>query len=289
MQKIKLDVFKSWFDKDLSGKEIDFLIALSAYQDERGTVYGVYYAQMMEDAHMSVQTFYNCKESLAAKGVIYSEKGEGDYDITIVGNDFSVYTQEDYNKGNVKYLKMNSSLFRCDPNFRKLKPKQKLLVMDIYNIQNAGKPRAVQAYQIKRENFINKYTELLNVTGRTLQKYLKMLKLYFSICLKDGKYFFTLRQVFRRQVVQENTVAMEHLLHATCRRHKITDPDKKEQQDVLNILLNKRKEILHNSVNIDNVMRRMIETINAKILNPRKWKRRLKASLFMKILKEEIA
>lgn len=116
-----------------------------------------------------------------------------------------------------------------------------------------------------------------------------MLKLYFSICLKDGKYFFTLRQVFRRQVVQENTVAMEHLLHATCRRHKITAPDKKEQQDVLNILLNKRKEILHNSVNIDNVMRRMIETINAKILNPRKWKRRLKASLFMKILKEEIA
>lgn len=36
MQRIKLNVFKSWFDKNLTGKEIDFLLVLSFYQDKRG-------------------------------------------------------------------------------------------------------------------------------------------------------------------------------------------------------------------------------------------------------------
>ena len=48
MQKIKLDVFKSWFGKNLTGKEIDFLITLSFYQNERGLVQGVHYKEMME-------------------------------------------------------------------------------------------------------------------------------------------------------------------------------------------------------------------------------------------------
>ena len=64
MQRIKFDVFKSFFEKDLTGKEIDFLIVLSFFQDKRGIVRGVHYKQMMEQAKMSAQSFYDCKESL---------------------------------------------------------------------------------------------------------------------------------------------------------------------------------------------------------------------------------
>lgn len=36
MQRIKLEVFKEFFKKDLTGNEIDFLIALTYVQDNRG-------------------------------------------------------------------------------------------------------------------------------------------------------------------------------------------------------------------------------------------------------------
>lgn len=299
MQKIKLDVFKSWFGKNLTKKEIDFLIVLSFYQNERGIVYGVHYDAMMKEGKMSTQTFYNCKRSLVEKGVISSKGIWGDYDITINGNDFTGYTQEDYDNGQVKYLRMNAYLFR-DVNFKRLKPKQKLLVMDIFHIQNAGAPRMVQAYRIRRENFIKKYANvknpdgtiskgLLDITERTLQKYMKMLQLYFSIGLKDGMYFFTIRKEFQKKAAEENTVAMEHLLDTVCRRNKIKEPDQKEWKDTLYILLNHRKEIINSSIDVGDIIRKMITVINAAVINPRKWKRRLKASLFAKLLYETIA
>lgn len=36
MQRIKLEVFKKFFEKNLTGNEIDFLIALTYVQDNRG-------------------------------------------------------------------------------------------------------------------------------------------------------------------------------------------------------------------------------------------------------------
>lgn len=121
MQRIKLDVFKSWFDKNLTGKEIDFLLVLSFYQDKRGITRGVYYKDMMREGKMSAQTFYDCKRSLTEKGVISSIEGQDDYDITLIGNDFTIYGKEDYEEGKVKYLSTTYHLFR-DPYFRTLKP-----------------------------------------------------------------------------------------------------------------------------------------------------------------------
>ena len=43
--------------KRFDEKEIDFLIVLSFYQNERGVVYGVHYDEMMQEAKMSTQTF----------------------------------------------------------------------------------------------------------------------------------------------------------------------------------------------------------------------------------------
>lgn len=73
--------------------------------------------------------------------------------------------------------------------------------MDLLNIQMAGRPNGVNTYRIYRENFIKKYANikqndgtkskgLLDITVRTLQKYFKLLKHYFSVSLKNGMYFF---------------------------------------------------------------------------------------------------
>lgn len=258
MQRIKLNVFKSWFDKNLTGKEIDFLLVLSFYQDKRGVTRGVYYKDMMREGKMSAQTFYDCKKSLTEKGVISSVEGQDDYDITLIGNDFTIYEKEDYEEGKVKYLSTTYHLFR-DPYFRTLKPKQKLLVMDLLNIQMAGRPNGVNTYRIYRENFIKKYANikqndgtkskgLLDITVRTLQKYFKLLKHYFSVSLKNGMYFFTLKSKFAKSGVShttENHITTQHLVKAACRRNKIKDPDAKEQEKIEKVLENREKEVLN--------------------------------------------
>lgn len=208
MQRIKLNVFKSWFDKNLTGKEIDFLLVLSfirikeAWQEASIIKTWCGKERCLHRLFMTVKIAYR-------KGVISSVEGQDDYDITLIGNDFTIYEKEDYEEGKVKYLSTTYHLFR-DPYFRTLKPKQKLLVMDLLNIQMAGRPNGVNTYRIYRENFIKKYANikqndgtkskgLLDITVRTLQKYFKLLKHYFSVSLKNGMYFFTLKANLQNQ------------------------------------------------------------------------------------------
>ena len=271
---------------------------LRAGDNERG----VYYKDMMREGKMSAQTFYDCKKSLTEKGVISSVEGQDDYDITLIGNDFTIYEKEDYEEGKVKYLSTTYHLFR-DPYFRTLKPKQKLLVMDLLNIQMAGRPNGVNTYRIYRENFIKKYANikqndgtkskgLLDITVRTLQKYFKLLKHYFSVSLKNGMYFFTLKSKFAKSGVShttENHITTQHLVKAACRRNKIKDPDAKEQEKIEKVLENREKEVLNQFVNISAVVQSMIEAINEKIPDPRKWNRRLKATLFIKKFNEAVS
>lgn len=84
MQRIKLEVFKKFFEKNLTGNEIDFLIALTYVQDNRGIARGVFYRDMMAVTGMSTQAFYDCKRSLEEKGVISVQRREQDYDITLI-------------------------------------------------------------------------------------------------------------------------------------------------------------------------------------------------------------
>ena len=67
MQRIKLDVFQTLFTKNLTGNEIDFILALSHMQDERGCVCGLHYKEMMAETGMSAQAFYDCKKSKCAR------------------------------------------------------------------------------------------------------------------------------------------------------------------------------------------------------------------------------
>lgn len=285
MQRIKLDVFKTFFDKNLTGNEIDFIIALTYVQDNRGTARGIFYRDMMLQTGMSTQAFYDCKRSLESKGIIAVDRQKNDYDITLIGNDFTSYTDEDYCSGTVKYIRTNIKLFQ-DKNWARLKPAQKLLLMDLLNINTAS---GFRTFRIDRKKFIEKYTKLLKVTARTLQKYLKYLKLYFYIGIKNGMYFITFRKQFGREAVNnENDVTCRHLLKTACRRNKIQDQDEKEAEDIVTVISRYRKEIQDMWCDPVAIFRKMLEVINEDIPDPRKWSRRLKASLYHKLLRQEL-
>ena len=285
MQRIKLELFKTFFEKNLTGNEIDFLIALTYVQDNRGVARGVFYRDMMAVTGMSTQAFYDCKRSLETKGVISVQRKEQDYDITLIGNDFSGYTEEDYQLGNVKYIRTNMKLFR-DINWNKLKPAQKLLVMDLVNINTAS---SMRTYRITRKKFIEKYTELLQVTGRTLQKYMKFLKLYFYVGLKEGMYYITLRKQFSSSITRtESDEVNRHLLNTACRRNRIKEQDEKEAADILAVISRYRKEIQNSFCDVIDIFEQMIEVMNSSIPRRSKLKRRLKASLYHKLLREEL-
>lgn len=295
MQRIKLDVFQTLFTKKLTGNEIDFILALSHMQDERGCVCGLHYKEMMEETGMSAQTFYDCKKSLQEKQVIEVHQGKQDYDIYLIGNDFTQYTEQDYAEKKVKYVKTNSKLF-ADLNWKLLKPAQKLLAMDLYHISRASNGRT---YRIRRQNFLEKYADRRNLDGsirrgklgineRTLQKYLHMLKLYFYIGIKDGMYYITLRSKFAEEAVSsENNQTYDRLVKVACRRNRICEYDQVEARKIRDVLLYYRKTLLEKKVYILDIFGRMLETINVKRIYPSKWKRYLKKSLFHKILREE--
>ncbi len=95
----------------------------------------------------------------------------------------------------------------------------------------------MRTYRIARKKFVEKYTELLQVTGRTLQKYMKFLKLYFYVGLKEGMYYITLRKQFCRSVAKtESDQVNRHLLDTACRRNRIKEPDEREAADILAVI-----------------------------------------------------
>ena len=104
--------------------------------------------------------------------------------------------------------------------------------------------------------------------------------------------FFTLKSKFAKSGVNhttENHITIQHLVKAACRRNKIKDPDAKEQEKIEKVLENREKEVLNQFVNLSDIIRSMIETINEKIPDPRKWNRRLKATLFIKKFNEAVS
>lgn len=172
-------------------------------------------------------------------------------------------------------------------------------IIGIYYSANLNGPQKV--LQIFKE-ILNCFIVLL-LTGVLIRMFvisetiiyeleLSGLKYYFSVSLKNGMYFFTLKSKFAKSGVNhttENHITIQHLVKAACRRNKIKDPDAKEQEKIEKVLENREKEVLNQFVNLSDIIRSMIETINEKIPDPRKWNRRLKATLFIKKFNEAVS
>lgn len=239
----------------LTKKEIDFLLFISKYQDDHGHIIGIFYLDVCTAMGMSKQTFYNTLRSLAEKRIIaYSHSDQThDFDITILDNDFSYL--ESFKEG---YVDIARKIFHTSQ-FMQLKAKEKILLLLFLKITHENS----SSYQIGTKKFYDKYTELLGVSKRVLRGYLHSLKQFFSIGIKDGKYFITyLASVFKPRLEQKEQREQHHchVVEVSCRRSKmkVADQNTEEIKDTAKLIVQYRNEAKEVGENIFDLLEQSI-------------------------------
>lgn len=287
MQKLANSILEKMFACNMTAKEIDFLLYIARFQNQHGFVQGVYYKDVCENAKLSYQAFYDVKKSLTEKGLISAEKNySGDWDITILDNDFS--TKESFCRG---YINLGHYIF-AQETFRKMKAGAKLMAMDILKINMTGGTK----YEIGTKKFYEKYTALLSVQKKIVEEYLRELKLFFYVGIKDRKYFIVLRDVMKKFLKKtENEQYQEHNIRTALRRNRIAKEEvtEQEQREVKTLLRQYNKEIamsdgVAQQFDLAAIIRRSLETINVSEKNKYKWQRVLKPKLIHMLLRQEL-
>lgn len=296
MQKLSLTVLERMFQEDVTGKEINFILHIAQYQDDRGVVQGVYYKDICEAINISSQKFYDILHSLEKKKIIKVEKNDyTDWDVRICNNDFSVYTDEDYKNGIVKYVSVNHQIF-SHPDFLSLKAGAKMIAIDMFRIILTGSRKSnKRSYQIGVKKFYEKYQKLLHVELRAVQNYLHDIKRMFGVFVKESKFFFTINSQYtsRRDRV-EQICYDQHSFDISCRRNRIREYTEKEKKDILTVLSQNRpkiKAVISSGAgfNLSLMIKRSIEIINELQPNKYRWRRKLNPALIHKIIDQELA
>lgn len=285
MQKLSYAVLNKLIKTQVTSAEIDVLLYVSRYQNNQGVAEGIYYKSICEDLDIAYQTFYDAKESLIEKGIISVEKNHYlDHDITILDNDFT--DPEMYHKG---YINTNHELFACRQ-FRMMKAGAKLLAMDLMKNNLTSK----KSYHCGTGKFMEQFMEKFDICKRTLQQYLKELRLLFHIGVKDKQYWITIRAFAReKQKKQENQRYRDNSIDVAIRRNRIKEENvRPEDVKTLDSLLSQyNKEISQlesfRKFSLSEVVEKSIRTLNPGI-DKRKWKRKLKPKLVHRLLRKEL-
>lgn len=213
MQKLSYDVLKKLQKSRATSAEISLLIYMSQYQDDCGSITGLYYRDACENIGISYQTFYDCLKGLEAKGLVRCAKNSRtDYDVTVTDNDFS---DGDYSRG---YISTGHAIF-SDKKFHAMKAGAKLMAMDLVKIAYSKGG----SYIIGTEKLYANYTDMLGVTKRVIRGYLHQVKEFFSIGIKDGKYYITPKSKVARQAgsITDKDKTGRWFVRVLMRRHRL--------------------------------------------------------------------
>ena len=280
MQKLRNSNIAKMIAAKITNKEIDFLIYISRFQDDNGKVYGIHYKELCETMHMSYQEFYNVKLSLEEKGFIKCEKSHRiDHDITILDNSDSDCRQNGY-------VNTNHNIFFLEKFFQ-FKAGTKLLALELMKITYSGKGY----FEIGVKKFYEKYMALFQVSQRVIRSYLKELREFFSIGIKNKKYYIEPRKIIYRKTGEKSEAERlrEHLLEAVLRRNRIHETDARKKRDVKELFQQYGAKAIEEGKNLFALMNRAVErsidTLNAG--KKTQEKRYLSVALIHKLLKEE--
>ena len=282
MQKIKSSVLARMIEAGVTSREFDFLIYISRFQDESGKVEGVHYRDVCTEMGISHQGFYDIKRSLEDKKLIFSGKSSRiDHDITIIGNSF-----EDTDGFWESYINTNHNIFQCREFFA-LKAGTKMLAMEMMKISFAGQGKAV----IGKDKFYEKYCSMFHVSRRVMRGYLMQLKEFFSVGLKEDKYYITpLEKVYRQSGTKtENERYAEHRIKSICRRHRMDITDQEAVSDTATLAAQYKGDAYRVGKDIWDALCEAIEK-SLEMLNEayRTYKiRTIKPKLIHKILRSE--
>ena len=265
------------------------LIVLSRYQNQFGTVEGVYYKKICEDMHCSVQTYYHSRYILEQMGLIRCQKNHYlDCDITIIGNDF-IYAN---NRNPMKqkqdsYINTNQHIFYTRV-FYSLKVQEMcLLLLFLAYTESAGR-KGVALFYRERAEFYKEYMELFGCSAKTLRGYIHTLKTYFPIKTrkhetKDGKKYMLFVNALKPQYKElekktEEAVYTENAVQTVIRREGIESTEK-EIIDTA-VIMRQYKRILGG---LESNVKAVIDIIKRKV---NKFKPRLEPAFIHKALRE---
>lgn len=284
MQKLKNAVIQKCIEKKISSKELDFLLYISRFQDEEGNICGVYYKDVCASIGISIQSFYNIKDSLLKKGVISCiKKDQSDIDIKIEDNEF--LSEENYSEGYINTGKK----FLYSGTFRSMKGMEKLLVLELMRLTYCNKGKFV----ILAENFYKKYMEIFQVSRKTIRGYIQKIKGFFQIKRYEFKLFFLPKSMIKENdSFTDNEMYSRNIATMICRRNRIKQMDQKEAKDISGLMIQYKgsaakigkdiKDLLSNAV------KKSVEVLNYYKLPGEKIVRELNPALIHKLLKEGI-
>lgn len=288
MQKLKATVIHNMIRQKLTGAEVNFILHISHYQDDSGRIIGVYYKDISKALKMSYQGFYDVLHGLEGKGIIRLQKNfYTDWDIEIIGNGFGNYKES--------YINTGHAIFH-DMEFLKLKANEKLLAMLM--LQYAG----ANSKAINRESrgkycagvskFYKTFSDLFSVTKRILQRYLCSLKRFFSIGIKDGKYYITpLAGVLKQEYdTTDNEFYTEHIKEVAGRRNGIdlSGMDRQLMEETFYLLKQYSREMKNRVADFFlAAFRRSIQLSNRHVKRKKEWKRELQPKFIHKLMLEE--
>lgn len=285
MQKLKYDIIKKLMESEVTSTEINLLLYMSHYQSDRGSVTGVYYKSVSDELNISYQAFYDALYGLEKKGFIMIRKGSYyDWDVLILNHDCQGYDFEK-NSDKISYLRTGRDIFYSQQ-FYRLKAKEKLLAMYILVLSEAGKGY----YQIGTKEFYNKFQKLFQVTKRALQNYLQKLKGFFSIGIKDKKYWMRPKKSLKekKRTPTNKKIFAEGITAAIVRRTRavFTDEDYRETEKIASQYFPEFQYTVQKG--FMRAVERSIELRNESIANKYKWSRALYPSFIHRLLREEL-
>lgn len=200
--------------RNLTNREMDFFLCIARYQDLSGKVIGVHNQDICRKTGMCKQTFYTVMRSLKEKGIVsINKQTDADYDLLILGNDFSY--EGAFREG---YVNLHRQIFHRKQ-FCELKANEKYLLFEFLKRTHENS----SSYHIKTENFYNLYADALSVTKRVIRGYLHSLRTFFAVGIKGGQYWITFRKsVFgemENKGVEEQE--FEYFVQVNCRRNRM--------------------------------------------------------------------
>lgn len=211
----------------LTQAEMDLLLYAARYQDTTGEVEGLYYGAAMQATGMCKQSFYNALAGLARKGIIrIREHTRTDYNVTILHNSFE---NGDYRN----YVNLNRKIFRAKA-FRDLKANEKWLFLEF--LKNTHGAAGSVAMRVK--TLYDKYTGMLGVKRKVVTGYLHSLKKFFSIGIKNGKYYINYKKSVcePKWEVSENRQYLMQRVSVIYRRNRIKEPTDADLEDGADLL-----------------------------------------------------
>lgn len=285
MYKLHNTFIDKMIEKKLTSKEIDFVLYIANYQDQSGKVMSVYYKDVCEGIHISVQKFYDILNDLSQKEILTYKKEEyADVSVVLNGNDF---TDKDFSNG---YLKVGAIDFQNEK-FAKLKAGSKLLYLYMQRFTNGKHAKVAKFYE--------DFSELLGVKKKTIQAYIHELKnaALLFVSLKRNKaynYEMNIRNstVIHRKLrvpheIEGHTSNFSSFISRNFKRMLPKDKDKAQKaiQDTVNLIDSQRAKKYNDFT--DRVVAAIKESFRIQILEGKK-KPVLNAAYVNKCLTESL-